>query len=153
MKIYRFEDFSTKRYEDDLIKISIDSKKCKNISILIEHAVMSSFYEIEELAKLYECLGDEFGKGHLNAQETILILNSFDEKLLAKVSALMREQDVTEYNSSTHKLYDSVRREFISARNSVDVVFLSNPNSDVPNCKTIKHFEWPKPSPGLVGEF
>jgi hypothetical protein len=153
MKIYRFEDFSTKRYEDGLIKISIDSKKCKNVSTLIEHAVMNSFYEIEDLAKLYECLGDEFGKGHLNAQETILILNSFDEKLLKKISALMREQDVTEYNSSTHKLYDSVRREFISARNLVDVAFLSNPNGDVPNCKTIKPFEWHKPSLGLVGEF
>jgi hypothetical protein len=127
----------------------MDNRKCRNVPLLVEHAVMDSFSVIEDLATLYKCLGDEFGKGHLSPQETILIINLFDEKLLATIERLMKEQGVSEYNVSTHRLYDSVRSEFKNARALVEIHRLSESKEPIPECHRIKPFEWPKPTANL----
>ena len=148
MKLYGFTRKSLTNYEDDQITIPVAENNCANIPLLIEHATMASFYSLDELANMYRALGLEFGIGHLNSSETILILNLFDIKLLERVHPLGKPNDSRDTRNALIDEWYEIRNEFVKANIEANAVLAAKKQNPKTPCIPIQRFEFPKPLSG-----
>ncbi len=145
MKLYGFTRKSLTNYEDDQITIPVEENNCENIALLIEHATMSSFYSLDEFVNMYRALGLEFGIGHLNSNETILILNLFDIKLLERFQSFQTSEDSSDTCQVLNDEWYKIRHEFVKAEIEANAKFTSKKYTPLSPCIPILPFEFPKP--------
>lgn len=145
MKICGFYTKSVTCYDDDQISIPIAETNCVNIGRLVEHATMSPFYSLEEFARLYRALGHEYGIGHLNSTETILVLNLFDMKLAERLSAMSKSDDSPQTYKVIEDEWLKIRHLFIVAELEASIKRKSRKYSQISPCEAVKPFEFPKP--------
>jgi hypothetical protein len=143
MKIYGFTKKSLTNYEDNQITIPVAESRCSNIPLLVEHATMNTFYTLEDFAQIYWALGHEYGIGHLNSTETILMLNHFDIKLADRFQALRKPEDLSDvcqvFYDEWHKTRHEYKRAEIDARSKL----ISRRYAPIPPCTAIKPVEIP----------
>lgn len=145
MKLYGFTRKSLINYEDDQITIPVVENNCANIPLLIEHATMASFYSLDEFADMYRSLGLEFGIGHLNSNETILILNLFDIKLLERFYPFQKPDDSPDTCKVLNDEWYRIRNEYVTAKIEANAKFAARKQTPIPPCIPIQRFEFPKP--------
>ena len=145
MKLYGFTRKSLTYYEDDQITIPVAENNCANIPLLIEHATMASFYSLDELSNMYRALGLEFGIGHLNSSETILILNLFDIKLLERVYPFQKPDDSPDTCKVINDEWCRIRHEYVKAKFEANAKLAARKQTPLPPCIPIQRFEFPKP--------
>ena len=144
MKTYGFYSKSITNYEDDQIVIPIGESNCSNVAYLIEHAVMTSFMSLDEYACLYKALGHEFGIGHLNSSETILLLNLFDIQLSNRIQGLRKPDDSHETYKVLEDEWMKIRHEFVKAKLEARIKLSSRKYVAILPCVQIQRFEFPK---------
>ena len=125
MKLYGFTRKSLTNYEDDQITIPVEENKCENVALLIEHATMGSFYFLDEFVDMYRALGHEFGIGHLHSNETILILNLFDIKLIKRFQSFQKPEDSSDTCQILNDEWYKIRHEFVKAKIEANAKFTS----------------------------
>ena len=125
MKLYGFTRKSLTNYEDDQITIPVEENKCENVALLIEHATMGSFYFLDEFVDMYRALGFEFGIGHLHSNETILILNLFDIKLIKRFQSFQKPEDSSDTCQILNDEWYKIRHEFVKAKIEANAKFTS----------------------------
>lgn len=145
MKIYGFTRKSLTNYEDDQITIPVAENNCPNIALLIEHATMGSFYSLDELANLFHALGHEYGIGHLNSSETILILNLLDINLLERFRSLQQPDDSSDTCKVLNDEWYRIRHEFLKAELQASTELAAKKQTPISPCIPIQRFEFPKP--------
>lgn len=144
MKTWGFSKKSITNYEDDQIVIPIAEANCLNIAPLIEHAIMGSFYSLDEFASLYKALGHEFGMGHLNSTETVLILNLFDISLSNRIQALQMPNNSQNTEKVLLDEWWKVRHNYIQAELQARLSVALKKYVPIFSCMPIKHFEFPR---------
>lgn len=144
MKTWGYSKKSIINYEDDQIVIPVAEANCFNIAPLIEHATMDSFYSLDEFANLYKALGHEFGMGHLNSTETVLILNLFDIKLSNRIQALPMPNDSRNTEKVLLDEWWKIRHNYIKAEIQAKLCLVSKKYVPIFSCMPIKHFEFPR---------
>jgi hypothetical protein len=143
LKAYGFTRKFLTHYEDDQITIQVTENSCPNIPLLIEHATMGTFYTLDEFASLYRALGLEFGIGHLNANETILILNHFDVNLLKRFQFLQKPDDSIETCKVLSDEWCEIRHEYVKANIEASAELASRKNATKTPCTPIWRFAFP----------
>lgn len=144
MKMYGFSTKSLTIYEDDQIIIPMAEANCLNVAYLIEHATMRLFKSLDEFAALYKALGHEFGIGHLNPPETILILNLFDIQLSDRIQGTRMPEDSLETYKVLEDEWSKIRNEFVKSKFEAKIKIASKKYIAILPCVEIKRFEFPQ---------